>query len=266
MAVSPCMDRPLVALALACAVVLAGCGGGPTGTPTPTDGGTPTDTPTPSAADVGFPPGVSEDGVTDVDALLAAHADALESQSATVAVDVVLSVDGQGSNTSFVGEVTPGDDRGLLTVTAADGAATYYTEGDTTYRRLEEGGQTKYDTTDGVSAIPDRPRFGADARARDALSAANWTVDGVVARDGERLIRLAATDVRTPEGVNTSGGTTVSTSGYALVTPDGVVRHVEVSTRVEESDRTVVYGISVDVSAIGTTETERPDWVDRIRD
>jgi len=268
------MRRTLATLALVCAVALAGCGGGGTATPTPTeagpstptDRGTPTASPTPSAAALGLPPGVTEDGVTDVDALVAAHAAALEGRSATVAVDVLLTVNGTGQNVSFVGEVTPGDDRGLLRVTTADGRATYYTEGDTTYRRPEQDGQTRYDTTDDVSAVPEQPRFGADARVGDALRAANWTVDGVVYRDGEPLVRLAATDVETPDGVDTANGTTVASDGYALVTPDGVVRHVEVRTTVRGADGTVEYGVAVDVSAVGATSTDRPDWVDRITD
>lgn len=268
--------KPVATVALVVIVALAGCGGSgslDTGTGTPTPAGTetptpaPTDTPTPSLDDVSMPQGVSESGVTDRDALVDAHGAALDGKSGTVHIEFRLTVDGEGQNASLTGKVTPNDDRGWMKVATSGGVGTYYTRGDTTYEKVVVDGETSYGTTDQVSAIPETPRFGADARVRDALWNANWTFDRVVERDGELLLRYEATRVALPESVDVDRENASATSGgYLLVDQDGVVRHVEVSATVETEEETVEYGLSVSFSGIGSTTIERPDWVDRAED
>ncbi len=262
--------RSVAAVALVLVVVLAGCGG--SGQPDPATETTPASTSTPTATATpqpfeSTPSGVSEDGVTNRTALLETHADALEGAPVTVDVDFRLTVDGDGRNVSLRGEVTPGEDRGWMRVGTADGVGTYYTEDGTTYRKVTVDGTTDYGTTDQVSAIPEATRFGADARARDALWNANWTFDGIVQRDGEHLLRYEATDVTLPSEVDVDRETAdATTGGTLLVDEDGVVRHVEVSATVETDRRTVEYGVTVSFSAIGSTAIERPDWIDRAED
>ncbi|MEF8830398.1 MAG: hypothetical protein V5A23_02540 [Halobacteriales archaeon] len=258
--------RVLVTVAVALLVLLAGCGGtaeptadSPAETTSP-DG--PSPTPTVGLDDVKLPTGVSESGVTDADALVSAHADALSGESATVAMDFRLEVNGSGQNVSFRGKVTPDADAGWIQVTLQDGVGTYYTEAGTTYQRVESGGETTYGTTDEVSAIPAEPRFGADARIGDAVRAANWTATGVVERNGTRLIRMEATHVSVPDSVDVANASAVESSGVLLVDTEGVVHHVSVHTRVTADEKTVVYEIEVTVTDVGATTIQRPDWVD----
>lgn len=258
--------RALVAIAVALLVVLAGCGG--TAEPTAdtstgtaeTTGASPTQTV--GLDDVALPAGVSESGVTDADALTSAHADALSGTSVTVSMDFRLEVNGTGQNVSFRGEVTPDTDTGWMQVTLQDGVGTYYTDGGTTYRKVEQNGETTFGTTEQVSALPVEPRFGADARIGDALRAANWTATGVVERNGTRLIRLEASDVSLPDSVDVANATDVDSSGVLLVDADGVVHHVSVRTHVTSDEKTVVYEIEVTLSDVGSTTIQRPDWVD----
>lgn len=270
--------RVLAAVAVAALVLLAGCGGAdqtatespgmggesPEGTAegTPTASATSTPTPSDPFAGVSMAPGTTEDGVTNASELLAAHASALDGRSVTVDMDFTLEVNGSGQNVSFRGKVTPDDDRGWMRIDLQDGTGTYYTESGTTYQKVVQNGETSYGTTTSVSAIPTKPRFGADIRIRSAITAANWTATGVVERDGEQLIRYEATDVDLPDSVNVSGDTTTETSGTLLVGEDGAVHYVAVHTRVESSDETVVYSIEVDLTDVGSTTVERPDWVD----
>lgn len=263
--------RSVAVLALVLVVALAGCGGSgqqglSTGTPSP-DGSEPspsTPTPTPSLADVSVPPGVSEDGVTDRDALLSAHADGLDGKSVTVDVDFQLTIDGDGQNAGLRGKVTPDDDAGWLRVSTTDGTGTYYTEGGTTYEKVVVDGSTSYGTTDQVSAIPQTTRFGADTRLRDALWNANWSFDRVVERDGELLLRYEATRVSLPSEVDVDRSDADATShGVLLVGEDGVVREVDIGVTVETDEETVEYGLSVTFSEIGSTTIQRPDWIDR---
>lgn len=256
---------------LAAVVVLAGCGA-PTGTATDgqTDAspaGTASASPTPSLSDLSFPDGVSEEGVENRSALLDAHARALADRSATVDISFTLSVNGTGQDVDVSAKVVPGSDRGWLRVDLAEGSAEYYTEAGTTYGKVTTESGTTYGTTEAVSAVPETPRFGADRRIADALAAANWTADGVVVRDGTRLVRLVATDVSLPSGVDVEGGNVTATStGTMLVDESGVVREIAVRTRVETATETVVYGIEVRLSAIGETTVEAPDWLEKAKE
>jgi len=264
-------ERARLSLFVALSVLLAGCfGGSATGTASP-DGVATTATPTPSPTEtpVRFggeapPPGVDGSGVTDVDALLSAHADALADRSATVSISFRLTVDGSGRNVSLAGKTLPGADRGWLQVRFADGVGTYYTEDGTTYARERVNGTTNYGTTTDVSAVPERPRFGADERVRSAIEAAEWEPVGTVERDGRTLFEFRATEVD-PPNVDTSGDTAVGSSGRLLVDGQGVVHLVAVSTTVENDRGTVEYGITVRLTDVGTTTVEEPDWIDRAR-
>jgi hypothetical protein len=161
--------------------------------------------------------------------------------------------------------VTPDEDRGWMHVNVTNGEGTFYTEGNMTYQRVVTNGSASYGTTDGVSAVPDRPQFGADERIEDALASANWTHDGSVTRDGERLTRFVATDVDLPEGADVDGGT-AETSGELLIAADGSIRHVDVHASVDSAEGAVQYSLSVSVSDVGSTAIERPDWVDQADD
>lgn len=264
--------RVLVALAVAWMVVVAGCGGAGTATEHGTDEvasatGTPTatstPTPTPSLSAVDPPSGLTRDGVTDVEALFLAHKTSLSDTAATVSIAFRLSVNGSGRDVSLLGEYTPDTDRGWMQVTFPDGVGTYYTEGDTTYERVERDGQTTYGTTDQVSAVPQEPRFGADIRIREAIEAGSWEATGVVVNDGTTLLRYEATEVTLPDSVTADTGNTVETRGELLVSEDGMIHHVSIYTKVESSDGTVVYEIDVSLSDLGSTTVEEPDWIDR---
>ena len=267
------MNRSAVAaVALAMVVLLAGCGGSgdaglETDTPMPTAEETPITTPTPSLADVSMPAGVSETGVTDRSALVQAHADGLDGVAATVEIDFRLTVDGEGQNVALRGKVTPGDDQGWMHVSTRDGVGTYYTEGETTYEKVEVGEETTYGTTDQVSAIPSAPRFGTDARLYDALSNANWTFDRVVSQDGALLLRYEATEVTLPDGVDVDREDGSATAdGVLLVGEDGIVRHVDIGLTVVTDTETVEYGLSISISDIGSTTIDQPDWVEHAED
>lgn len=257
--------RAAIAVLLALSIALSGCQFGGTGTDVkglPEGGtGTPaTSTPDPFG-DVSPPPGVDETGVSDVDALMAAHDSALNGTPATVDVRFHLTVDGTGQNVSLRGKTVPGAERGWMRIELSDGVGTYYTEDGTTYYREIVNDTARYGTTTDVSAIPERPRFGADERVRTAVESAEWEPVGTVERDGRTLVEFRATSVDPPD-VNTTGDTTVSSDGRLLVDADGVVHHVEVATTVDDERGTVRYGLTVTLSDVGSTSIERPDWFD----
>lgn len=262
------MDRrAAIACLLALTVALAGCQFGGSGTDVrglpDGDTETPTATATPDPFDgASPPPGVSEGDVTDVDVLLDAHTSALEGTSSTVDVSFHLTVDGTGQNVSIRGKSVPGNDRGWMEIELQDGVGTYYTEDGTTHYREIVNESVRYGTTDDVSAIPERPRFGADERIRTAVESAEWAPVGTSKHDGRTLVEFRATAVDPPD-VNTSGNATVSSEGRLVVDTDGVVHHVTVSTTVENERGTVRYGLSVALSEVGSTTVDRPEWFDQ---
>ena len=227
---------------------------GPTATPTAELEGTPT------LADVTMPPGVDESGVHDPDALLSAHAAALEDESTTVGIDFHLTIDGEGDRVALEGKTVPEGDRGWMHVDLREGVGEYYTEGDTTYEKVTADGTTRYSTTDEVSAIPDQPRFGADNRIEDAIAAGNWTATGVTDHDETTLIHFEAVEIEIP--VVDDPDATVEAYGQLLIDEYGVVHHAEIYTEVEADGETVAYGIEVTVSEAGTTTVEEPDWTE----
>ena len=256
------MRRERVAvLVIGLAVVLAGCQFIPVDDGTD-DGATPTAEPgeTPAVADAAMPPGIDDSGVTDADALLSAHAAALEGESTTVGIDFQLTIDGEGDRAALEGKTDPGSDRGWMRVDLREGVGEYYTEGETTYEKVTADGTTRYTTTDDVSAIPDQPRFGADERIGDAIDAGNWTATGVTEHDGTDLIRFEAVEIEVP--VVDDPDATVEASGELLVDEYGVVHHAEIYTEVEADGETVEYGIEVTLSEIGSTTVEEPDWTE----
>lgn len=268
--------RALLAVVLATTMVLAGCQFGGSGTPTvgPTDAATPSQTPastpTPTATSEPFggaspPPGVDDGGVTDPDALMDAHAAGLDGVSTTVEIRFYLSVNGSNQSRVLRAKVLPGEDRGWMRAEFDGGVGTYYTADGTTYYREVVDGQATYGTTDQVSAVPERERFGADERARTAIESADWAPAGTVERNGRTLFEFRATAVE-PPNVDTENGTTVTSRGRLLVDGDGVVHHVSVETTVETDGGTVRYGSTVSLSDVGATTVERPDWVDDAED
>lgn len=257
-----------MAVLLALSVVLAGCG--LLGQETDVEGPPPGESTGATATTAGpfggeeLPPGVTTDGVSDVDALMAAHGAALNGSSVTLELDYQLTVNDTLENTSFRAKVLPDGDRGWLRVTLQDGTGTYYTGDGQTYFREVVNGSVNYGTTDQVSALPQRPRFGIDNWVRRAVQAGEWEPVGTVERDGETLFEFEATSVDPPD-VNTSNNTTVGSDGRLLVDRQGVVRSVSVSTTVENERGTVRYGLAVSVDEVGTTTIEEPSWLDNAR-
>jgi hypothetical protein len=252
-----------IATLLAVSVMLAGCGflgGQQTDVEETPDEATPTATPAPFGG-AETPPGVGTDGVTDVDDLVAAHSAELNGTPLTVAFNSTLVVNGERQSSAFEAKVLPDQQRGWLRAEFADGEGIYYTAGGTTYFREIVNGSVDYGTTDGVSAVPERPRFGLDDQVRTALRSADWEPVGTVERDGETLLEFRATNVDPPD-VDTSGNTTVRSGGRLLVDQRGVVHHVSVSTTVENDRGTVRYVLEVETTDVGSTTVDEPSWLD----
>lgn len=254
------MKRALAVVALGLVVVVAGCGGGGTATPQ-----SPAASSTPSAAgDVTYPPGVTDEGVTDPAALLSAHRSGLSGQSLRVAIGYEVTANGTGQRANFSGRVDPSSDRALLHVSVADGRADYYAEGNETYARQVVGGETTYRSDVDAPGLSGQ-RLGSDQFVESALRTANFTPSGTVTRDGTELVELVVTDVQR-QFASAGRNATRTVEGRLLVDEDGVVRHVTVRATVETAaGGRYEYGVEVHLAGVGATTVERPDWLDEAR-
>lgn len=239
--------RPaMLAVVAALLLVTAGCGGGtvPSDMPPATAGSetataaTPTSVTVTQTASVDqYPPGVAANGsLSNVTALVDAHFDVTTNQS------IVLTQRWSGPNESVVRRYAHGDSPTPYYSTVertTDGrrvTGEFYSTGAHGYAREGDGNRTAFhvlqNSTFGVATSWTRDAvFGPRYSLRSALSRGNYSVNGIVERNGRTLVRLTTDQVASNQtGVYESFDSTV------LVTPEGVVYGVDSSFVVETGE------------------------------
>lgn len=271
--------RVLVAGGLASVLGLSGClrlsqaegtgtgtSGGATATTaraTTTDGATTeasTDTETGSetTADDGeatYPPGVSDDGVTE--ALVLEHRQRTTGQSRTVETEYM----------GFNRRTTKLDGSGRMRVESSRGPETYV-EDRQLYQRLTLGGQAVYAYDDELR-FEFRPTVLSGTDLLEALVRGGaFAPVGEQTRDGETLFVLEADEIANDSVLEESR--TVSRyfrqselplnsfSGSALATADGLVREMEAFLQGDGDGGT----FAVNTSDVGATSVTTPSWKD----
>lgn len=266
-------------LALCVSLVLAGCGApaSPTDTPIPTDGAGPTSTQTPEAtatpgasptpASTATPtetpatlaPGVSDRGVTDVDALLAAHRSALLADGAVLTLNVSTGDGGPGAQRADQRAVLGPNATTVVTSGSGvgpDGGVQHvdaWLNETASLFRFESAGETNYRALD---ASPGRQGLvwagNVDRYLR--ATAPDLTVTGVETRDGARYVTLAGES----DLINDSSG--VDTTVTVTVDETGVVRSFDLEQTQPDGER---YRVRYRVDRLGAAP-ERPAWVDAV--
>jgi len=299
---------PFPACVLAVVLVLAGCGG-LTGTESGAggdigedeangeigDGAAVSVTPAPvptventTASSQELAPGLSATGVSDPDALLAAHRRVLDADPYTVrAVVRVTDANGtvysrsaattrvteRGERYYYVGEFVPSkrsdetlvryeswsDGREILTAATRreNGTAgeNVTTDGNTTYRRVP----AEYERNAGIYGPP---RYGERVRAQ--VSAVETAVRDRTDTVGPTYYTVAITGVRDPSVLESDRlGNARNVSGRLLVSPKGLVREHRVTfTATTPTGMAVRVVESIRYSSVGWTTVERPPWYD----
>ncbi|WP_251331173.1 DUF7537 family lipoprotein [Haloplanus pelagicus] len=212
------------------------------------------------------PPGLSTDGVTDANALVRAHTDALQSQSFTVRSSTTMRPQNGSyrvvSNRTW--RVDPDEPiRGRVVSsrhTVGDTPARYaagptrtaaWRNGTTTYQRVRRNGTASYRRV---------PLFDSPVKLNAALqrntiyrlsTRRNATVEPVD-RDGQRLYRVTAALNATAVASNASM--------TLLVDSNGVVRTIETEQTVRYRSGKREISSTVRIDTLGATTVERPDW------
>jgi len=226
-----------------------------------------------AALPIRLPPGLSASGVTDAEALAAAHASALVNTSYTV-VTTLTARDGaavvarQNATTrvvhdptrSFQRVETAGEDPASLALSPADVEVWSDENGSwwaidrangTTYRRMAD---------DLDPAVGDRT--GRD-RLYVLLTATDTTLAGTTTENGTTLYRVRATGGDDDLLAQTLDAETVANlTASILVGEDGVVRRYRVTYDATVGNVTARVTRTVRFTALGGTTVERPGWYD----
>jgi hypothetical protein len=272
-------------LAVAVALVLAGCGGGvgveAPGTASPTISPAPVPT-APATPGARLAPGVTREGVVVPGALLAAHRERLVG-TAYRTDRLRLRIRG-GTVSSRVSTVARYDGTGRYlverTISGSDtdrlGTATrveQYADAEAGYRRRVVGDRRAVYSTVGISPAPgpEPTAVLADPLAgRDVVLAFSAVRARVVTREragGTTTLTLAGEGLRSREALRAYlGRSNVSTvrnlSIRATVTGDGLVTSLAVRYTIRVDGRTERVLRRARFSGVGTTEVQRPAWYD----
>lgn len=275
------MKRALLTVAVAAMLVLAGCNGGGQGTASPNGNETATDgeadikgdvsTPDAVGVDVStygpgsgdansvsddlYPPGIAESGVTNVSTLLRAHIETVFPTSSETRTELI-------------------DDRRTVRIGYRDGATgqriTYVNE--TADRRTvswaNETTITQWDSTAAPAithSVGSTPSYSGLRNVAIVgrlappviLNQSSLSVDGTTTVDGQRVVRLSIDGI-SPSPSRPFHQNIRDVSGYALVTPEGVIREIAYEGTSATSGRTL--GMTMSVSEVGSTTVTRPEW------
>jgi hypothetical protein len=277
------MDRPVVGVVFALALVLAGCGALPAGgggEATPAETLTPAPVPTAASTPTPVPrlaPGLTAAGVVDPDALGRAHDAALGRASFTRhTTATVRYADGSLRNRyRVVTRVEPGGRfSSVFTVgrpgpRQPDAGEMVRTERWSDGVRVLTAATTANGTTTYAEVPRDRRRVvtrlatdtGGDSLAR-LLDGAETRVAGREVRDGTTLYRVVGTDLD-PRGLPSVPRLERPTNASvrALIDGEGVVRERRVRfVATTENGSSVGVAVRVRYADLGATTVERPPW------
>lgn len=221
-----------------------------------------------------FPPGLSEEGVTDPLALVSAHRQTLENTSYVVSTTTTY----RRPNGTLLAQST-------TAVRVAPGAESYYaTTSQTGANETRPLGIEHYDIevwaneTHAVAArhFPDaEPTYRQTSRSDAVMEpTSQWellyavfgstetAVVGQLERDGTTLFRVVSTPA-TDDANATGPASELRYEFSALVDSQGVVHSIQMTQRTDIEDRPAIVSRTVHVSEIGNTTVERPSWFEQ---
>jgi len=209
-----------------------------------------------------LPDGITKDGVEDPQAAADAHDASLSGVSYTLELRGETDVENGDSFT--LDQTVRSDGEGTFLITAertGPGAFTIdiWTNGSAGYRKVGRGDDPIYEPTD-PGAVADRAT--ATATVRQLLGAGDFRPTDVRTEDGEQLVVLSANSP-TSDAAEALGVESVSAfSGNVTVDADGQVHSIDVEfTATDARSGEFTQQLSGEVTDVGSTTVERPDWV-----
>lgn len=268
---------------LVLAIVLAGCGGtggNPTATTNPsTDPATttaalstdtPTQTTTASIAIDELPPGVTADGLTDVDAFLTATEET-QLQDGYAGTLVISNSGAVDSTVEIRGEYGADGTYSIARTTKTalgDDSTALWSNGSRTFLKQSVGGDPVYSAVD---AGYYRSQTGLFAVLSNYVRFGDFVLNGTVDHEGEEVLRLSASrarpDAATPPSFPTADQIT-NFNGTLLVDQSGKILKANVSyrARTETPGEYQTVNLSYRPTAGTVGSVPRPNWVSTATD
>ena len=240
--------------AVSCLVALAGCSGALSDA---TGGAGPT------LDDVSYPDGVSENG-TDAAALADGHRTALENESFTLSME--LSQNSSMGNQSVQMDAAVGADRDDVraNVSALRQQVSMYLTSEKQYTKTTVDNRSMYRvqnrTPRGMQFVP--ASYTGARYVEQFASNVSFQPTGVREVDGTKLIVLRANEsaVTAPDRVNVT-----EYNGTLLVDEQGLVHRFDVQVTTEQDGQRAAVGFSFEISDVGETTVEEPNWLDEAK-
>ncbi len=277
------MQKSIIAVLLAAAVVLGGCsglafGGDGTSTQTVTPAAVPTDEPTPTPVPQ-LAPGLTGQGVADAFALGDAHAAVLDNTSYTMQENFTV----RYANGTVINRVTirtqmASDSRfyvvqnGFGVNVRGSGGFSMWSNGERVLQSRTSNGNTSYTSPRGVNGEPVPPQeaigtLGTDPTHKEQIYELFGSVETRVTdreqRNDTTVYHVEATNVTNPtefEGVKRQNPRNFAM--VAHIDSRGLVRELRANYTVTVNDSTVRVHRRVRYTNLGNTTVERPPWYD----
>ncbi|WP_435078153.1 DUF7537 family lipoprotein [Halococcus sp. AFM35] len=277
------MQKSILPILLAAAVVLGGCsglafGGNETPTQTVTPAAVPTDEPTPTPVPQ-LAPGLTGQGVVDPFALGDGHAAVLDNTSYTMQENFTV----RYANGTVVNGVTirtqmASDSRFYLVQNGfgmnvrGSGGLSMWSNGERVLQARASNGNTSYTSPRGVTGEPVPPQEAIGALGTDSTHKEQiYELFGSVAtrvtdreqRNGTTVYRVESTNVTNPTAFE--GARWQNPRNFTMVAridSTGLVRELRVNYTATVNDSTVRVHRRVRYTNLGNTTVKRPPWYD----
>jgi hypothetical protein len=270
------MRVALVALAL----VLAGCPAVSQPSPTPTV------TPAPVPDPVEYPPGMTEDGITDPDRLAEVHAERTDATSYTLVSNRTMRYENGSIASQLFLRLHLTESKQYVVDTETEGPEApvflgrppakgeFWSNGSVYVVKLTRDNSTRYNefTTEGFVGTwrywrATVPYGGQAGHARSTFSAifrdVPTTVTGRSTVDGLTRFRVRGETPRSTEFAQEGAGPVRNVSLVAVVDEIGIIRRFDMQYETTVNGEPVRFDWSIRYSDIGETTAQRPPWFER---
>jgi len=219
-----------------------------------------------TVASAELPPGVSRDGIDNIDALGTAHNRAIGSQSYTVSIDryrpeiwaqevidVHRSLDIRASDGTYLLDASQRANGETIPM------GTLYHDGENTYLAQEGFSGISYrrvPPTELQQRYPPPPAVLTERLVSTRLSTPTTNVRGILRQGGDRLYLITGSGPPEWEEIGDVRGYNVS----AMVTETGLVREISLTYTIRDGDRIVDVRREISYDNVGATTVSPPGW------
>lgn len=211
-----------------------------------------------SGGDAAYPPGVSESGLEDPNALAAAHNESLTGEAYQLNVTQRQRIEQSGQNVTSAAERTvrtDGEGTFFIDATSARVNQTVWGNESTAVSRIESGNDTSYQRMDPASL---RQQLSGHVLLRGYLEGGNYTVEST--SDGQ--VTLASDEWEGSDAVPLDAENVSAYESTVVVSEDGRVQEMTVHIESSRENASMAIDVAFELDDDGDVTVERPEWAD----